>query len=182
MSLTLITGGVRSGKSAFAAALANKVSETVLFVATATSGDAEMTERIKRHRAERPLTWTTLEVNRELTAALAKSACGFPVIIIECLTLLLNNICGGYTDGNGEITDGSGLTKECDREMETLLGYIRKSNAQFIVVTNEVGSGIVPVGALSRIYRDILGKMNQMVAGQADAVYLMVAGIPLRVK
>jgi adenosylcobinamide kinase/adenosylcobinamide-phosphate guanylyltransferase len=182
MSVTLITGGARSGKSRFAAELATRTGGNVLFVATATAGDTEMVERIRRHRAERPAAWTTLEVSHNIGAALESRAGDFQAVIIDCLTLLTANLFGPNTGSNGEFIDAQKVEGDCSAEIDALLCYLKKSKAHFIIVTNEVGEGIVPLNRLSRIYRDVLGKMNQKVAREATTVYLMVAGIPLRVK
>jgi adenosylcobinamide kinase/adenosylcobinamide-phosphate guanylyltransferase len=182
MSLTLITGGARSGKSSFAEELANKSGGNVLFVATATASDAEMAERIRRHRAGRPAAWTTLEVNCGLAAAFDGKIRDFQVVIIDCITLLTNNIFCRYINANDELSDAEQAEMDCHAEIDSLLAGIKKSNAHFIIVTNEVGEGIVPVNRLSRVYRDVLGKLNQKIAREADTVYLMVAGIPLTVK
>jgi adenosylcobinamide kinase/adenosylcobinamide-phosphate guanylyltransferase len=100
------------------------------------------------------------------------------MVIIDCITLLINNIFQQYD----EKADASLLEKEVMAEIKELLDYIDRSDAQFIIVTNEVGLGIIPAGRVSRLYRDLLGKVNQMLAENADEVYLMVAGIPVAVK
>lgn len=182
MSLTLITGGARSGKSRFAEELAAHNNGKVLFVATATAGDEEMAARIRKHRESRPSPWTTLEASSDIAVALSPKADGFNTVIIDCVTLLLNNILSRHTTANGELTDEAGLVRDSNIEIDALLAFIAKSRAGFIVVTNELGEGIVPANRLSRVYRDLLGIMNQKIARQADSVYLMVCGIPLRVK
>jgi adenosylcobinamide kinase/adenosylcobinamide-phosphate guanylyltransferase len=182
MSLTLITGGARSGKSSFAEALAIKSGGNVLFVATATASDAEMAERIQRHRAGRPAAWTTLEASCNIGAAIEGGVQKFQTVVIDCLTLLTNNIFCRYLDANGELVDEERAEMECYAEIDELITCIEKNSAHFIIVTNEVGEGIVPANRLSRVYRDVLGKLNQKVAREAATVYLMVAGIPLTVK
>jgi len=182
LSLTLITGGARSGKSRFAQELALTAGGKVLFVATGIAGDAEMAERIQKHRANRPAGWETLEASQNLAKAIGERSSGFQVVLIDCITLLLNNIFMRHLDGNRELIDEASAEKDCVAEIESLLGGIRKGNAHFIIVTNEVGEGIIPANKLSRVYRDILGKMNQKIAREADTVFLMVAGIPLQVK
>jgi adenosylcobinamide kinase / adenosylcobinamide-phosphate guanylyltransferase len=182
MTLTLITGGARSGKSTFAEELAKQSGGNVLFVATATASDAEMAERIRRHRAGRPTAWRTLEASCNLAAAIENAKSDARTIIIDCLTLLANNIFCRYLDAKGELIDAEKAEADCFAEIDSLLSSVKKSSAHFIIVTNEVGEGIVPANRLSRVYRDVLGKMNQRVAREADTVYLMVAGIPMTVK
>ncbi len=182
MSLTLITGGARSGKSRFAEELAIKNGGAVLFVATATAGDEEMAARIRKHRQNRPAGWTTLEASSNIAQAMAPDANRFDTVVIDCITLLINNIFGRHTSPNGELTNEVQIEKDCNAEIDALLAFISNSPAKFIIVTNELGEGIVPVNKLSRVYRDILGGMNQKIARQADSVYLMVCGIPLKIK
>jgi len=182
LSLTIITGGARSGKSTFAEELAIKDGGNVLFVATATASDDEMSERIRRHRAGRPAGWMTLEASCNLAAALDGKVRDYQTVVIDCLTLLTNNIFCRYLNANGELIDAESAEMDCYAEIDALLACIKKSEAHFIIVTNEVGEGIVPVNRLSRVYRDVLGKLNQKIAREADTVYLMVAGIPLTVK
>ena len=182
MSSVLITGGARSGKSRLALELAEKSGARVLFVATATADDDEMRCRIEQHQRERPPAWRTLEapvdVGRQTTAAIGDAE----VVIIDCLTLLVNNILGQNTDSaNGEV-DETASEAAANREIEALGDCIRGSHAHFIIVSNEVGLGIVPDNALSRVYRDLLGKANQRVADIVDEVYLLVAGQPLKIK
>lgn len=182
MTLTLITGGARSGKSTFAEEMAKKSAGSVLFVATATASDTEMAERIKKHRAGRPGTWVTLETSSNIGAVIEGEIANYETIVIDCLTLLANNVFCRHLDASGELTDPERAEADCYSEINALLAVVRKSNARFIIVTNEVGEGIVPANRISRIYRDVLGKLNQKVAKEADTVYLMVAGIPLKVK
>jgi adenosylcobinamide kinase/adenosylcobinamide-phosphate guanylyltransferase len=174
---TLITGGARSGKSRMAQELARKASGLVLFVATAEVGDEEMKRRIEAHRKNRPADWTTLEVTthigRKITANIGRAK----TVIIDCITLLINNI---FQQHKG--TADALLEKEAEAEIKELISCIDHSSARFIIVTNEVGFGIVPADRVSRLYRDLLGKANQMLAEHADEVILMVAGIPTIVK
>ncbi len=182
MSSILITGGARSGKSRFATELAAGIGERVLFVATATAGDDEMRRRIEQHQRQRLAAWRTLEAPVEVGQRIAAVIDDAEVVIVDCLTLLVNNLLGQSTDpGNGEI-DTAAAETAVNREIEALGGCIRESRADFIIVSNEVGLGIVPANAMSRIYRDLLGKANQAVAEIVDEVYLLVAGQPLRIK
>ncbi len=182
MSSLLITGGARSGKSRFATEWAARTGEKVLFVATATAGDDEMRRRIEKHQRERPLAWRTLEAPVEVGKRTAAEIGDAEVVIIDCLTLLVNNLLGESTDpASGKIDEAAAETAVY-REIEALGDCIRGSRTDFIIVSNEVGLGIVPANEISRIYRDLLGKANQAIAEIVDEVYLLVAGQPLRIK
>ena len=171
--LVLILGGARSGKSSFAQRLAKKAGGSVLFLATAQAGDAEMAERIARHKASRPATWRTVEEPLELASALQREAASIDVVIVDCLTLWLNNLL---------LKEGGASETEVLEQVDRLLDVYQKGTSSYIVVSGEVGLGLVPPYPLGRTYRDILGWINQKVANRADKVFLMVAGIPLELK
>lgn len=149
----------------------------MLFVATAEAGDDEMRQRIEAHRLSRPADWRTLEAPTNVGKRILAEADGVRVIILDCITLLVNNIIAAA--GPVAQPDEALIDTVLNREMDNLLDAIAKVPAHFIMVTNEVGLGIVPDNPLARLYRDLLGKINQRLAGQAEEVYLMVAGIPL---
>jgi adenosylcobinamide kinase/adenosylcobinamide-phosphate guanylyltransferase len=174
----LLTGGARSGKSKMAQELATKTGGPVLFVATATAGDDEMRQRIKMHRQARPKDWKTLEVSSNLGSQIAQNSGGVKTVIIDCITLLINNIF----EKCGENAKSLEVEKTVTVEIEELIECMKKSRVSFIIVTNEVGLGIVPGDPVSRLYRDLLGKANQMLATYVDEVFLMVAGIAIPVK
>ena len=172
--LTLILGGARSGKSDFAQALAQKRGgDAVVFVATAEARDEEMRARIAAHRAHRPTVWQTIEAPRGVARALQNGQGEPQVVVIDCLTLLVTNIL---------LADESGAEAQLIDEVDALIAWQRTHSVEMIVVSNEVGWGIVPEYPLGRAYRDRLGIFNQRVARQADEVFLMVAGLPLDVK
>ena len=178
----LLTGGARSGKSSFGQELALRMGGPVLFVATATAGDEEMRQRIEEHRRSRPQNWSTLETTTNIGSRIRQEIGEAKVVIIDCITLLVSNIFGQHTDQNGELIDASLVEKEVNAEINKLVECIRQVGASFIIITNEVGTGIVPASKVSRLYRDLLGKANQMLAKCTDEVYLMVAGIPVPIK
>ena len=182
MTTILITGGARSGKSRFALELAHRSDPPVLFVATATAGDEEMGQRIKEHREQRPRSWRTLEATTQVGSEIQKNIAGSRTVIVDCISLLVNNIFSKYTDQFGELTEIPKLEKAVDDEINGLAACPSQMEAGFIIVTNEVSFGLVPVNRMGRIYRDILGKANQILATRADEVYLMVAGIPVKIK
>jgi adenosylcobinamide kinase/adenosylcobinamide-phosphate guanylyltransferase len=164
--LTLVLGGARSGKSRYAESLITARPPPWVYVATAETLDAEMTERIAVHRARRGGDWRTIEAPHDLAGALAAPA-GAPVLV-DCLTLWLSNRMLAQADVDAEIAR---LEDALDRRASPL-----------VLVSNEVGSGIVPDNALARRFRDLQGRLNQCMAARADRVVLMVAGLPLTVK
>lgn len=169
-SLILILGGARSGKSTHALRLAAGASE-LLFIATAEARDDEMAAKIARHRAERPAGWRTLEAPIRLAEALARTPPA-PVVILDCVTLWVSNLL---------LAEGA-TWETAAAELDALLAWYRQSQSTLIVVSNEVGLGLVPGDALSRAYREWLGWFNQRLAAEADHVYLLVAGLALDVK
>ncbi len=176
--LTLILGGARSGKSSFAQRLATQRGHAVVYVATAEAGDEEMATRIAAHRAERPAHWQTLEAPRSIGQAIQWSVQRVDVILIDCLTLLANNVIGPLPEPVSHAVAEATLHAEVD----DLLRAYETSHAEWIVISNEVGLGLVPPYPLGRVYRDALGRANQRLAAAADEVLFMVAGLPLKVK
>ena len=177
MKTTLITGGARSGKSRLAQELALKAGGSVLFVATAEPGDDDMKERIENHRRNRPAGWTTLEVTTRVGPEITRNIGKARTVIIDCVTLLVSNI---FQEHEG--ADAPALEKAVTAEVAGLIECIERCDARFFIVTNEVGLGIVPADRLSRLYRDLLGRANQLLAASADEVLFMAAGIPIAVK
>ncbi len=172
--LTLILGGVRAGKSTYAQQLAADGGK-VLVVATAEAGDDEMAARIRAHRSDRPAEWDTLEEPLDIVRELAPVVLGYDTILLDCLTLWVSNLL--LKDGRtGESVDD--VVAEAGR----LLDVYREGNASWIVVSNEVGLGVVPTTKLGRIYTDALGQVNRIVAAEADNVHFMAAGLPLTLK
>lgn len=171
--LVLILGGARGGKSSFAQHLAKNIGGDVLFLATAQAGDDEMAERIARHKASRPATWRTVEEPLELAAALKTKTATANVVLVDCLTLWLNNML---------LREGGALEAEILEEVDRILSVYLNGTASCILVSGEVGMGLVPPYPLGRSFRDILGLVNQKLARRADKVFLMVAGIPLELK
>jgi len=176
MSMTFILGGARAGKSRFAQELAAKLKKRVLFVATCEPLDEEMNARIKAHQRSRPRDWKTLEVPTDVAKAMKGKIGDAEVVILDCLTLLISNLIGT------EEADAKTLEKKVNAELEDLIAFMRTTEAHFIIVSNEVGLGVVPPYRAGRIYRDVLGTANQMLARDADEVYFMVAGIPIQIK
>jgi adenosylcobinamide kinase / adenosylcobinamide-phosphate guanylyltransferase len=165
----LVLGGARSGKSRFAERLAVECGEPVLYVATATAADEEMAERIARHRAQRPTTWRTLEASFDTASRAALEHGGAATVLVEDLTLLLSNLM---------VSETGGAEARATDELASLVAL----DAHVILVSNEVGMGVVPAYQLGRQFRDAAGRLNQTAAAVCSEVYLLVAGLPLRLK
>ena len=180
----LILGGARSGKSRFAQQLAQQLGKRVLFVATGEPLDEEMSLRIKEHQESRPQNWRLLEAGVKVGEQITEQIDDAEVVIIDCLTLLISNVLTGVGKESleNEQRDYASIDKRVVAEIEGLTRCINNTNATFIIVSNEVGMGLVPSYRLGRTYRDLLGKANQLLAQQADNVYLMIAGIPWQLK
>jgi len=168
--ITLILGGARSGKSFYALNLAKRYKK-VAFIATCQGKDKEMRQRIKLHRESRPQHWDTFEEPRELTKLLGKMDNSFDCIVIDCLTLLVSNLIL-VSNSQKQIID----------KIQELLLILNEKKARIILVSNEVGLGLVPINKLGREFRDIAGRVNQLVAKNANEVFFTVSGIPLKIK
>jgi adenosylcobinamide kinase / adenosylcobinamide-phosphate guanylyltransferase len=170
--ITLITGGARSGKSAYALKLAaERPGGRRAYVATGEASDEEMAARIARHKAERPADFATIEEPVKLTSALRDLSGSAEVVIIDSLTLWVSNLMGIYSAEEA-------FRQECLR----LAQVLGQAPFDSIIVTDEVGSGIVPDNVVARLFRDRLGFTNQYIAQAAGEVFLMVSGYPLKVK
>jgi adenosylcobinamide kinase/adenosylcobinamide-phosphate guanylyltransferase len=169
--LILVIGGARSGKSAFAQQLAQQKATKVLFIATAEAKDGEMVERVKHHRRQRPAHWHTVEESLKLARAI-DGAAAYELIIVDCLTLWVSNLLQA-----NEALEPADLEVAVLGATRELLHAYGQGEATLILVSNEVGMGLVPPYPMGRAYRDVLGKVNQLLAAQASRVYLMVAGL-----
>jgi adenosylcobinamide kinase / adenosylcobinamide-phosphate guanylyltransferase len=179
---TLITGGARSGKSHFAQDMAHQSGKSVLFVATAQAGDDEMRRRIEAHRRSRPSSWRTLEASVRVGLAIQENIGGSELVLLDCVTLLVNNVIGPFLSPDGNDIDEAQAEHAVKMEIDQLLLCVNAGKADFLVVTNEVGLGLVPDNKLGRVYRDILGNTNQVLASAADEVYFMISGLPSKLK
>lgn len=169
--LILILGGARSGKSSYAVELAKKFKKKVAFIATAVPSDEEMKKRIGLHKSSRPKQWKLIEEGKDISPILPVLKDKYEVVLIDCLGLLVSNLLAD------NLTD-----EEIEIRIKKLIEAILKVNLTAIIVSNDVGSGIVPVNALARRFRDLLGLSNQMIAKKADKVIFMQAGIPVIIK
>ncbi len=163
----LVTGGARSGKSRFAQARAEALSPTRTYLATGQAFDAEMADRIRRHQADRDQTWRTVEEPLDIAPLLARPG----VVLLDCLTLWVSNLLMAH----GEQAD-------LEPQLQQLVAAVAAADNPLVLVTNEVGLGIVPANALSRAFRDHAGRLSQLLAPVCDEVVLCVAGLPLWVK
>jgi adenosylcobinamide kinase/adenosylcobinamide-phosphate guanylyltransferase len=172
--LTLVLGGVRAGKSRYAQELAQRGGR-VLYVATAEAGDEEMAARIRAHQEERPSDWATLEEPTDVAGALESRLSDVDTVLLDCLTLWVSNLL--LQDPNHQ-----GIRADIQTEARRLIALYEQHNADWIVVSNEVGLGVVPATKLGRIYADELGRVNQLFAAAADEVMVMFAGLPVNVR
>lgn len=167
-SVTLVVGGARSGKSRFAEEVALATGLVPVYVATAGVHDEEMRARVEDHRSRRDSRWLTVEVLLDLSGALDAESTAKRVVLVDCLTLWLTNVLIGGADVEAAIED--------------LLMALGRVKGPIVIVSNEVGSGIVPDNAISRAFRDHQGRLNQKIAALAHRVTLVVAGLPLDLK
>ena len=178
--MIFVTGGARSGKSVFAEQLALKDGGGVTYIATAAAGDAEMEARIAEHRRRRPASWTTVEAGVDLPGAIETALGGGGAVLVDCLTVYLSNLLMAREE--------PGLMAASSQDLQEQVGRLadvcreRPESERLIVVSNEVGMGIVPDTHLGRIFRDVAGRANQRLAAVAKEVFLCVSGIPIRIK
>jgi len=168
--LTFILGGARSGKSSHAVKLAKKYKK-VVFVATCKALDKEMKKRINLHKKSRPCHWRTIEEDKNIVSALSSIKDRPECIIIDCLTLLVSNLL---------LSGGSG--KEIEKKINNIISTLKKLKLRTIIISNEVGLGIVPRNKLAREFRDVAGRANQIMASLSDEVFFMVSGLAWRIK
>ncbi|MBN2107005.1 MAG: bifunctional adenosylcobinamide kinase/adenosylcobinamide-phosphate guanylyltransferase [Deltaproteobacteria bacterium] len=167
-----ITGGVKSGKSAYALKLGQELGVKHAFIATATAGDDEMARKIAMHKAERAGRWQTFEEPCDIATALRKAALDHDMVLIDCMTLWVSNLLTLQNFGDDEI----------EAVFSGFMEALHNAACSIIIVTNEVGLGILPADRLSRRYQNLLGALNRRIAGAADSVYVMVSGIPVKIK
>jgi adenosylcobinamide kinase / adenosylcobinamide-phosphate guanylyltransferase len=176
--LIFLLGGARSGKSSFAENWAREHSDQVLFVATAQAFDDEMRTRIAAHKMSRPAHWQTLEAPLQVEQAIRAEANHYDTIVVDCLTLLASNALLQLPEDCSQTDADAAILGEVDG----LLDAYHESTATWLIISNEVGMGVVPPYRLGRLYRDALGRANQRIAQHADDVLLLVAGLPWRLK
>lgn len=181
--LILFLGGARSGKSSLAEQMSHEIGgESVLYVATAQALDEEMVDRIEKHQVSRPQAWGTLEEPKHVAAALRREYQGEKVVMLDCMTLLVTNLLPSGVGFEQVEVDVDEYEKVVMQQVGELLSFIRETDVTFLLVSNEVGMGLVPAYELGRAYRDILGRVNKTLAEAAAEVHFLVAGIPMRIK
>ncbi|MCT4617775.1 MAG: bifunctional adenosylcobinamide kinase/adenosylcobinamide-phosphate guanylyltransferase [Marinisporobacter sp.] len=182
--ITLVTGGARSGKSNYAESLARNSERKVAYLATAIPFDEGMKDRIKKHKQSRPTVWTTYEGYKNLYEMIPKIKEKHEVILLDCVTIMVTNLMF-EEDVNWDEIDHENIDKiekKIKDQIIKLIEAIRQNELWCIMVTNELGMGIVPENRISRVFRDIAGRMNQMIAKEANEVYFTVSGIPMQLK
>lgn len=178
--IKLITGGARSGKSKFAEELLI-TKDDVLYIATAKVEDQEMEDRVSKHKERRPNSWGLFEGDTDLHKCVTDR---YNHYLLDCVTVLCSNHLFYLTEDSGTVTtnDQKIIEENILRELESLIQVIHREKKELIIVTNEIGCGIVPMHPISRAFRDIQGRINQKLAYLSDEVYLVVSGIPVRIK
>jgi adenosylcobinamide kinase/adenosylcobinamide-phosphate guanylyltransferase len=182
--LVFVTGGARSGKSHFAETLARRHPGRVCYIATAVIADEEMARRVTVHRQRRPAHWSTLECPVGLAIGLTQAALNHDLLLVDCLTLYLAQFLPADLPQDTELTSDveEKIHQQVDEEMTLILTAVRRIAADVIIVSNEVGSGLVPPYPTGRLFRDIIGYANQVLAREADWAYVVIAGMPLDLK
>ena len=183
-NIVLVTGGARSGKSNFAELLCREQNNSTAYIATSVAFDDEMKDRIKKHQDSRPKEWKTYEIYKDIYSIVEDLDKNHDTVILDCLTLMINNLMFTYgIDVDKATTEEINEIEEYIKDqVEKLLKAVKDTNLYFLIVTNELGMGIVPENKLSRIYRDFVGRANQLIAKYSDEVYFVVSGIPMKVK
>jgi adenosylcobinamide kinase / adenosylcobinamide-phosphate guanylyltransferase len=183
-NMILVTGGARSGKSTFAEDLARTFGDNVKYIATSIPFDEEMKQRVKKHREQRPESWETIEAYKDLDMHLKGKLSANPAVMLDCITVMTTNLmfenCSDFDNLSTE--DFKNIEEYVNTQINILINLSKGCESTFILVTNEVGMGIVPENKLARIFRDIAGRVNQTLAKAADEVYFCVSGIPMKIK
>jgi len=169
--IIFVLGGTRSGKSEYAEELAIQANNKVAYIATCICSDKEMESRIDIHKKRRPVEWTTFEEPRNIANLVPTLNKEFNTALIDCLTIYTSNLMFDNLNKENILTN-----------IKELLTALQSSNCKSIIVSNEVGLGIVPESAMGREFRDIAGEVNKLVASQADTVFFVVSGIPMKIK
>ena len=181
MPIVMVTGGARSGKSGYAEERCEQLGERVTYIACAKITDGDMANRVEMHRARRPSHWTTIEQYRDFAGIAQRDD---RVYLLDCVTTMITNLMFDaaldyVTCGSDEIAQ---VEARIQGEIDTLLSAFADTDKTLVIVTNEVGQGIVPAYRLGSIFRDIAGRMNQYIAARANEVICMISGLPLRLK
>lgn len=182
--IIFVTGGAKSGKSAFAESLCIEKNDKTGYIATSIPFDDEMKEKVRLHKERRPSEWKTYEIYRDIFKKIEIISKDCNIVMLDCITLMINNLMFDYNLNPQELSNKEleKMEKFIFEQFEKLLEEIKKTDLYFVFVTNEIGMGVVPENKLSRIYSNIAGKINQYVASKSDEVYLVISGIPVKIK
>lgn len=185
--MILITGGARSGKSHLAEQRVKQIAQDnqkqVLYIATSLIFDKEMAKRVEKHKKMRPDYWQTYEGHRDLGKLIQQKNTEYGVILLECITTMLTNLLFDETgDLSPELMDFVAIEESLNNQIDQLIEGCRISQCEIVIVTNELGLGIVPENRLARHFRDIAGRANQRLAQQATEVHFVVSGIDMKIK
>jgi adenosylcobinamide kinase / adenosylcobinamide-phosphate guanylyltransferase len=183
-NIVMVTGGARSGKSSYAENLCKSQNNNVAYIATSIPFDEGMKDRIKKHQEMRPKNWTTYESYEDIHKLIKEIEENHHTVILDCVTLLINNLMFKF-DIDYEICSRDEIDeieKYIQSQIKLLIEEIKKTDLFVVMVTNEIGMSIVPGNRLSRIYTDIAGRINQYIAKESNEVYLVISGIPMKIK
>ena len=183
--IILVTGGARSGKSKFAEELIKKRANNTVYIATCEPFDDELKSRVQKHRESRPSSWETYEIYDKVHSKIDEIAKSNQTVLLDCITLMVNNLMFHQDNIDFEHISSEQIDKieeYIQQEFKQLIEEIRKTDLYVVFVTNEIGMSIVAANKLSRIYTDIVGRINQLVAAKSDEVYFVVSGIPMQIK
>jgi len=185
LKIVLVTGGARSGKSTFGEKYIAELASRIAYIATAIPFDDEMKSRILHHRDSRPQEWTTVEKYFEIDRVIPSIAVEHNGIILDCVTLMVSNMMLEAPDVDWENPDPSKVNDIQEAALthaKAIVEALRASSMSGVLITNEIGMGIVPENPMARAFRDIAGRVNQAIAAMSDEVWLLVSGIPVKIK
>ena len=182
--IILVTGGARSGKSGFAESLCKARNNSTAYIATSVAFDDEMKERVRKHKESRPQEWQTYEIYKDIYTIIDEISQKHSTVILDCITLLVNNLM--FVDGididNATEQEINELEEYIKDQVRKMIEEVKKTDLYFVMVTNEIGLGVVPSYKLGRVYCDFVGRINQMLGQLSDEVYFTVCGIPTKIK
>ncbi len=182
--IILVTGGARSGKSNFAEKLCRDRKNSTAYIATSIPFDDEMKDRVRKHKESRPQNWETYEIYKDIYSIINNISQNHKTVIMDCITLLVNNLMFTYNIDldNASTEEINNMEDYIKEQVVMLFNEVQNTDLYFVNVTNELGMGVVPANRLSRVYADIVGRINQYIASISDEVYFVVSGIPMKIK
>lgn len=182
--MILVTGGMRSGKSRYAESLCRAQNNSTAYIATSIPFDEELKDRVKKHREMRPSSWQTFEIYEDVYQAIPEIAKNHQTVILDCVTLMVNNLMFKEKVDYERISmsEVDELETRIKHQFNLLIEAVKKTDLYFVVVTNEIGLSPIAPNKLTRIYTDIIGRINQLIASYSDEVYFVISGIPMQIK